>query len=102
VDFDVITLRDLQILVDNGTFKAGETISTQALRDKGIVSKTSEGVKLLVKGELKTKLSLDIERASANAKAAIEKLGGSVTVKVKQAKREKVKKDPKTGKAIKA
>ena len=102
VDFDVITLRDLQVLVDNKTFKAGETITTQSLRDKGVVPKTSEGVKLLVKGELKTKLSLDIERASSGAKAAIEKLGGTVTVKVKQPKREKVKKDPKTGKAIKA
>jgi large subunit ribosomal protein L15 len=102
VDFDVITLRDLQVLVDNGTFKAGETITTQALRDKGVVPHTSVGVKLLVKGELKAKLSLDIERASAGATAAIEKLGGKVAVKVKQAKREKVKKDPKTGKAIKA
>lgn len=102
VEFDVITLRDLQILVDNGTFKAGDVVSTQALRDKGIVPKTSEGVKLLLKGELKAKLSLDIERASKAASAAIEKLGGKITVKVKQAKREKVKKDPKTGKAIKA
>lgn len=102
VDFDVITLRDLQVLVDNKTFKAGDTVSTAALIEKGIVPKTSEGVKLLVKGELKTKLSLDIERASANAKAAIEKLGGSVVVKTKAPKREKVKKDPKTGKAIKA
>ncbi|MES2985366.1 MAG: 50S ribosomal protein L15 [Pseudomonadota bacterium] len=102
VEFDIITLRDLQVLVDNGTFKAGDVVSTQALRDKGIVPKASEGVKLLLKGELKAKLSLDIERASKNAAAAIEKLGGKVTVKVKQPKREKVKKDPKTGKAIKA
>jgi large subunit ribosomal protein L15 len=102
VEFDVITLRDLQVLVDNGTFKAGDMVTTQALRDKGVVPKTSEGVKLLLKGELKAKLSLDIERASKNATAAIEKLGGTITVKVKQAKREKVKKDPKTGKAIKA
>ena len=102
VEFDVITLRDLQVLVDNGTFKVGETITTAALREKGVVPHTSTGVKLLVKGELKAKLSLDIERASAGAVAAIEKLGGTVAVKVKQAKREKVKKDPKTGKAIKA
>ncbi len=102
VDFDVLTLRDLQILVDNGTFKAGDVVTTQALKDAKVIAKTSEGVKLLVKGELKAKLSLDIERASEGAKAAIEKLGGKVTVKVKQAKREKVKKDPKTGKAIKA
>jgi large subunit ribosomal protein L15 len=102
VEFDVITLRDLQLLVDNGTFKAGDTVSTATLKEKGFLQRTSPGVKLLVKGELKAKLVIDVERASAKAKEAIEKLGGSITVKVKQAKREKVKKDPKTGKAIKA
>ena len=102
VEFDSITLRDLQVLVDNGTFKAGDVVTTAALKEKGVIPNSSEGVKLLLKGELKAKLSLDIERASKNATAAIEKLGGKVTVKVKQAKREKVKKDPKTGKAIKA
>lgn len=102
VKFDVLTLRDLQVLVDNKTFKAGDTVTTAALKEKGIVPKSSEGVKVLSKGELKAKLSLDVERASASVKAAIEKLGGSVTVKVKAPKREKVKKDPKTGKAIKA
>ena len=102
VEFDVITLRDLQVLVDNGTFKAGDTVTTAALKEKGIVPKTSEGVKVLSKGELKAKLNIDVERASASVKAAFEKLGGTVAVKVKQAKREKVKKDPKTGKAVKA
>lgn len=102
VEFDTITLRDLQVLVDNGTFKAGDTVSTASLKEKGVLPKNSEGVKLLLKGELKAKLNLDIERASKNATAAIEKLGGSVKVKTKAPKREKVKKDPKTGKAIKA
>ncbi len=102
VEFDVVTLRDLQVLVDNGTFKAGDTVSTAALKEKGIVPKNAEGVKILSKGELKAKLSIDVERASATVKAAIEKLGGSVTVKAKAPKREKVKKDLKTGKAVKA
>ena len=101
-EFDVITLRDLQVLVDNGTFKTGDLITTAALKEKGIVPKSSNGVKLLTKGELKAKLSVDLERTSKTAKEAIEKLGGSVVVKVKQPKREKVKKDLKTGKAIKA
>ena len=102
VDYDVITLRDLQVLVDNGTFKAGDTITTAALKEKGIVPKTSEGVKLLVKGELKAKLNIDVERASKGASDAISKLGGSMKVQEVLPKREKVKKDPKTGKAIKA
>jgi len=83
VEFDVLTLRDLQILVDNGTFKAGDTISTQALKDAKVIAKTSEGVKILSKGELTAKISIDVERASKTAKEAIEKLGGSVAVKVK-------------------
>lgn len=102
VEYDVITLRDLQVLVDNGTFKAGDTITTAALKEKGIVPKTSEGVKLLSKGELKAKLSVDVERASKSASDAIGKLGGSVKTKPVLPKREKVKKDLKTGKAIKA
>jgi len=102
VQYDVITLRDLQVLVDNGTFKAGDTVTTAALKEHGIVPKGSEGVKLLLKGELKAKLNIDVERASKNAAAAIEKLGGSVKVAPVLPKREKVKKDPKTGKAIKA
>jgi large subunit ribosomal protein L15 len=77
-------------------------VTTAALKEKGIVPKASEGVKLLMKGELKAKLSIDVERASKNASAAIEKLGGSVKVAPVLPKREKVKKDPKTGKAIKA
>lgn len=82
-EFDVVTLRDMQLLVDNGTLKAGETVTTALLKEKGIVPKTAEGVKLLTKGELKAKLSFDIERASKTAIAAVEKNGGSVNVKTK-------------------
>jgi large subunit ribosomal protein L15 len=83
VEYDVLSLRDLQVLVDNGTFKAGDVVTTQKLKDAKVIGKTSEGVKILSKGELKTKLSLDVERASKTAAAAIEKLGGTVTVQQK-------------------
>lgn len=83
IEFEPITLRDLQVLVDNGVIKAGDTVTTALLKEKKVVAKTATGVKLLFKGELKAKLNIDIERASANAKAAIEKLGGKVSVKEK-------------------
>lgn len=102
VDYDILTLRDLQVLVDNGTFKAGDTVTTKALVEKGIVPLTTQGVKILFKGELKAKLNIDVERASKNAQDAISRAGGSIKVQTKLPRREKVKKDPKTGKAIKA
>lgn len=81
--FDVVTLRDLQLHIDNGALNAKEAITTQHFRDAGIVPNHSNGVKLLVKGELKAKVTLDIDRASQAAVAAVEKLGGSVAVKTR-------------------
>lgn len=83
LEFDVLTLRDVQVMLDNGTLDAKKPITTAILREKGIVPNTTQGVKLLVKGELKNKVTLDIERASKQAIAAVEKLGGSVSVKTK-------------------
>jgi large subunit ribosomal protein L15 len=83
LEFDVLTLRDVQVMLDNGTLDAKKPITTEILREKGIVPNTTQGVKLLVKGELKNKVTLEIERASKAAIAAVEKLGGSVSVKTK-------------------
>lgn len=84
VEFEPITFRDIEVLVANKSLKAGDTVTTQLLKDKGVIPHTAEGVKLLVKGELKTKLNFDIDRASKTAIEAVEKLGGKVTVQVKK------------------
>lgn len=80
-EFDVLTLRDLQVQIDNGVLDVKQPISTAVLKAAGIVPLTSDGVKLLLKGEIKAKITLDIERASKAAIAAVEKAGGSVAVK---------------------
>ncbi|MEJ0009278.1 MAG: 50S ribosomal protein L15 [Alphaproteobacteria bacterium] len=98
-EFDVITLRDLQLLVDNGTFKAGDTVSTASLKEKGIVPKTSQGVKLLSKGELKAKLNIDVERASESAAEVLKKLGGTLSVKTKRVPAKKGKRQERKAKA---
>ena len=38
-----------------------------------------DGVRLLAKGELKSKINITVSAASVAAAAAVEKLGGSVT-----------------------
>jgi large subunit ribosomal protein L15 len=83
MEFESITFRDIQVLLDTGVVKAGDTITTELLKKNKVVAKTAEGVKLLLKGELKTKLNFDVERASKSAVEAVEKAGGKVTVKVK-------------------
>jgi large subunit ribosomal protein L15 len=83
IEFDVLTLRDIQVMLDNNSLDAKQPITTALLKEKGLLAKTSEGVKLLVKGELKNKVTIEFERASKAAIAAVEKLGGSVSVKEK-------------------
>ncbi|MGH6986879.1 MAG: 50S ribosomal protein L15 [Caulobacteraceae bacterium] len=54
-------------------------IDAAALHKAGVIRRERDGVKLLAKGELKAKLDLHVWSASAAAKAAVEKAGGSLT-----------------------
>jgi len=73
VEFNGINLDSLQLLLDNGKIK--DTVSISDLVDNGLVSR-KEKVKILGRGELKSKLVIEAHAFSATAKAAIEALGG--------------------------
>ena len=60
-------------------------------RAAGLLSRVRDGVRLLGKGELKTKLTIEVAGASKSAIAAVEKLGGSVIVKAPKPKKEEAK-----------
>ena len=74
VEYKGINLDALQFLVDN---KKVKEITPEILRENGLISK-KDRVKILGRGELKTKLKVSANGFSATAKAAIEKAGGSV------------------------
>ena len=70
----------LQQAIDSGQLQATGTIDGAALVAAGVLRRTRDGVRLLAKGEIKTKLSLKVAGASKAAVAAVEKAGGSVEV----------------------
>jgi len=61
-------------------FDSGATVDLASLRDKGLVPKLAEYVKILGEGDLKKKLTVRVFNASAVAKEKIEKAGGTVDV----------------------
>jgi large subunit ribosomal protein L15 len=79
-DFVEVNLGRLQQAIDAGRLDAGKPVDAEALRAAGLIGRPRDGVRLLGKGELKTKLSLEVAGASKSAIAAVEKLGGSVKV----------------------
>jgi large subunit ribosomal protein L15 len=78
--FTVINLSTLQAAVEKGVFKAGDTVDQASLQAAGLIKGVRDGVRLLAKGELSTKLTIVVSGASKNAVEAVEKAGGSVTV----------------------
>lgn len=81
-NYRVVNLGRLQQAIDAGKLDAGKTVDTAALIDAGVITSARDGVRVLAKGELKTKITLEVAGASQAAVEAIEKAGGSVTVTV--------------------
>lgn len=80
VEMDAINLGGLQKAIDAGTLDAKKDVDLAALKSAGLVRKSAKLVKLLAKGELKTKLAISVDAASEAAKAAVENAGGKVTL----------------------
>ncbi len=59
-------------------FKDGEEVTVEALKDKGIVKKNAQSVKILGKGEIKVKVNIVGIVVSSSAKEKVEKAGGSI------------------------
>ena len=77
--FAVVNLGRVQQAIDDGKIDAKKPIDAQALAAAGLIGKERDGVRLLAKGELKTKAEFNVAGASKAAVAAVEKAGGKVT-----------------------
>jgi large subunit ribosomal protein L15 len=73
-----INLNSLQKAIDNKRIDAKVEITEDVLVAAGILRRKKDGVRLLARGELKSKVSITVTGASAAAVAAVEKAGGAV------------------------
>lgn len=79
--YAAINLGTIEAAIADGRLSAEATIDEAALRAAGLLRKGKfAGVRLLAKGELTRKVAISVAGASAAAKAAVEALGGSVSV----------------------
>jgi|TARA_B100001094_G_scaffold154050_1_gene149122 large subunit ribosomal protein L15 len=77
VEYNGVNIDTLQQLFDSKKIKS--KVDKQVLIDNGLVQK-NDLVKILGRGELKSKLSVTADAFSSTAKAAIEKAGGSANI----------------------
>ena len=77
-EWSEINLGQLQAAIDAGQLDAKKAIDEDTLVASGVVRQKADGIRVLAKGALKAKLTLKVSGASAPAKAAVEKAGGSI------------------------
>ncbi|MGY4312122.1 50S ribosomal protein L15 [Bradyrhizobium quebecense] len=80
LDFAEINLDRLQEAIDNKLVDAGATVNVESLVKAGVLRRAKDGLRLLGRGEIKTKLTIEAHGASKSAIAAVEKAGGSVKI----------------------
>ena len=80
VEFAEINLDRLQAAIDTGSINAKETVNAESLVKSGVVRRAKGGVRLLGRGEIKAKLTIEVHGASKSAITAVEKAGGTVKI----------------------
>ena len=78
-EFAEVNFWRLEQAIAAGKLDAKKPIDADALLKAGVIRKARDGVKLLGKGELKSKLNLTVYAATASAREAVEKAGGTLT-----------------------
>ena len=79
-DLVEITLERLQYAIDAKQIDTKGVVDAEALAKAGVVRRVRDGVKLVGRGELKSKVSLKLTAATSGAVKAVEKAGGSVEI----------------------
>lgn len=78
--FAVVNLGLIEKFIEAGKLDASAEINEDALVASGLVRRKLDGVRVLAKGEVTSKLNLNVTGASKSAVAAVEAAGGSLTV----------------------
>ncbi|MEO9573339.1 MAG: 50S ribosomal protein L15 [Roseobacter sp.] len=78
--FAVINLGLIQKFIDAGKLDAKSAITEDALIASGAVRRKLDGIRVLAKGEITSKVDLQVTGASKSAVDAVEKAGGKLAV----------------------
>ncbi|HEY8899400.1 MAG TPA: 50S ribosomal protein L15 [Chthoniobacterales bacterium] len=77
--FGIVNLDDLERV-----FAEGTSVNEAALRESGLIRGNIDGVKVLGRGEISKKLTLEVDHITDTAREKIEKIGGTIAIREKK------------------
>jgi len=78
--YNVFNLDRIQYFIDNGKIDAKQIINIDTLLEAKVIKSERDGLKILGRGKLTSKVELEVSGASEKAVKLVEKAGGKVTV----------------------
>jgi large subunit ribosomal protein L15 len=77
---DQVNIGSIQKLIDAKKIIESKPIDIAMLHSVGLINKNAVSVKLLAKGDLKSKIKIEVSSASDMAKKAVENMGGELNL----------------------
>lgn len=78
--FNTLNLGALQDAINAGRVDAAQPMDVASLVSAGVIRRPKDGLRILGQGELTSKVTLTVNHATASARAAIEKAGGTLNI----------------------
>ncbi len=76
----ILNLSKIQNIFDSKKFDVKNSIDLKILKEKNLINSKYSKLKILGQGEIKTKIELNANYASKQAKVKIEKVGGKINI----------------------
>ena len=84
--YRILNLGDLQKVIDNGKIDIKKEINNSVILSTGIIKNLKDGIRILARGKITSKVNILVDGASKNAVKQVEKAGGNLAVTEKNKK----------------
>ena len=78
--YRILNLGEIQKLIDNGKIDHSKEIDNSSLLSSGIFANIKDGIRILARGDIKSKVNIKVNGASKTAVEQVKKAGGNITI----------------------
>ena len=84
--YRILNLGDLQKVIDNGKIDIKKEINSSVILSSGVIKNLKDGIRILGRGKITSKVNILVDGASKNAIEQVKKVGGNLAVTEKNKK----------------
>ena len=84
--YRILNLGDLQKVIDNGKIDIKKEINNSVILSSGVIKNLKDGIRILARGKITSKVNILVDGASKNAIEKVKKIGGNLAITEKNKK----------------